>query len=58
MSDNTKITLENRGYVYSIEVPGWELSVDVMVDELFKPLMRAAGFAEENVRSAFNEEES
>ena len=53
-----KLTLDNAGHVYSIEIPGWELTLDNMVEDLIKPLMRAAGFSEESVRYAFNEEES
>lgn len=38
-----------RKRVYSVEVPGWELVLDDVINELVKPLLLAAGFAEQSV---------
>ena len=57
VNGTTKLTLDNAGHVYSIEIPGWELTLDSMVNELVKPLMMAAGFGEDNIMAAFNEED-
>jgi len=54
--DRTRITLENLGAIYSVEIPGWELTAKSIVEDLLKPLLRAAGFADGTVSDIFGEE--
>jgi len=48
----TRLVLEiggERKRAYIIEIPGWELVLDDVINDLVRPLLFAAGFAEQAV---------
>jgi hypothetical protein len=55
--DFTEVTLRNEHGEYTIRVRRTELDVGGMVEDLLKPMMLAAGYAEKNVNEMMGDSE-
>jgi hypothetical protein len=56
-ADFTEVTLRNEHGEYTIRVRRTELNVAGMVEDLLKPMMLAAGYAEKNVDEMMGDSE-